>query len=728
MLYLKADTITEVTVGPAVAVGDGFTPVTNLVGSSADEFEIIKHGATSTTTIAGTLAAITGADGYYALDISATDTNTEGRLVLLINDDSLILPIRHEFMVVNANVFDSLFAAASTDVLDVNAVQLVGGAQSATDLKDFADDGYDPATNKVQGVVLVDTLTTYTGNTPQTADHTAGIADIPTVAEFNARTLVAASYFDPAADTVATVTTVTNQLSAAAINAEVDTALTDIHLDHLMATAAADVIVDGSVIAHMVSSTEDWSTFVPSTDSLQAVRDRGDAAWVTGAGGADKLVLQDTTIATLATQISFTLTAGSADNDAYNNCTIVIEDVSTSTQKAVGMVLDYIGSSKTITLKEALAFTIATTDKVYILAENSLKSTAANRQLDVTATGAAGIDWANVENPTTALDLSATGIQLVDTTTTNTDMVAAAPTAAQNRTEMDSNSTQLAAIVADTNELQGDDVPGLIAALDIVVDRVEADTQDIQSRLPSALVSGRMSSDVVAISGDATAADNLEATYDGTGYTNENAPSTQAQVGAIGSSGGGALNFQAISDNVLADIKGIAFVGVQTTGTFANTEAEDGVYHVIDDTGDAIDIVYRVNVGGSRAATEVIFKGFLNSGNDELNIQAYDFIGADWETRKVLPGQNGSSNIESVIPYLSKHTGTGSDLGDVLIRFVGAGGSNPSFSVDELLVEAISLMTTVGYVKEAAISIDTTLGTAGTEDGVNGTEIGRAHV
>jgi len=133
MQYLKADTITEVTIGPAVAVGDGFTPVTNLVGSTADEFEIIKHGATTTTTIAGTLAAITGADGYYALDLSATDTNTEGRLTLLINDDSLILPLRHEFMVVNANVFDSLFAASGTDILDVNVTTVSGTGQTAND-------------------------------------------------------------------------------------------------------------------------------------------------------------------------------------------------------------------------------------------------------------------------------------------------------------------------------------------------------------------------------------------------------------------------------------------------------------------------------------------------------------------------------------------------------------------------------------------------------------------
>lgn len=41
----------------------------------------------------------------------------------------------------------------------VNLTQLGGDAQSATDLKDFADAGYDPATNKVEGVKLADSLT-----------------------------------------------------------------------------------------------------------------------------------------------------------------------------------------------------------------------------------------------------------------------------------------------------------------------------------------------------------------------------------------------------------------------------------------------------------------------------------------------------------------------------------------------------------------------------------------
>lgn len=165
------------------------------------------------------------------------------------------------------------------------------------------------------------------------------------------------------------------------------------------------------------------ATFSSATDSLEAVRDRGDSAWITGAGGSDRLLMVDTTIATLASQTSFTLNSGSADDNAYNNCTIVIEDVTTSTQKAVALISDYIGLTKTVTLKyDPAIFTMAATDKVYILAENSLKTTAANRQLDVTATGAAGIDWGNVENKGAINDLSATDINLVDTCTANTDM------------------------------------------------------------------------------------------------------------------------------------------------------------------------------------------------------------------------------------------------------------------------------------------------------------------
>lgn len=137
---------------------------------------------------------------------------------------------------------------------------------------------------------------------------------------------------------------------------------------------------------------------------------------------------------------------------------------------------------------EAMVFHITHAGMAPVTLEIELyrpKITAGNT-LDVTATGAAGIDWGNVENPTTTVDLSATSINLCDTVTTNTDMrgtdsaytgtpptagaiadsvwdeLQSAHTTAGSFGEI---ATEIASILADTNELQTDDVPGLIAAL-----------------------------------------------------------------------------------------------------------------------------------------------------------------------------------------------------------------------------------------------------------------------
>lgn len=79
-----------------------------------------------------------------------------------------------------------------------------------------------------------------------------------------------------------------NDISLAGVNGEVDTALTDIGLDHLLsASASGSDVTDNSIVAKIVSKsgTADWDSFDNTTDSLEAIRDRGDAAWTTGGGG-----------------------------------------------------------------------------------------------------------------------------------------------------------------------------------------------------------------------------------------------------------------------------------------------------------------------------------------------------------------------------------------------------------------------------------------------------------
>lgn len=103
-----------------------------------------------------------------------------------------------------------------------------------------------------------------------------------------------------------------------------------------------------------------------------------------------------------------------------------------------------------------------------ISARSALRPTVATRTLDVSAGGEAGVDWANIGSPTTANNLSATNIDVDQ-------------------------------IVASVSGAVGS-VTGLTAAT------IHSDLDDIQSRLPAALVSGRMDSDVAAIQAGAITA------------------------------------------------------------------------------------------------------------------------------------------------------------------------------------------------------------------------------
>lgn len=78
-------------------------------------------------------------------------------------------------------------------------------------------------------------------------------------------------------------------------------------------------------------------------------------------------------IEALTDQSNFTLTTGeaSANNDAYNGCTIIVTDQVTKIQKAIGHISDYVGATRAIVLYAAplqTAFTMAVGDSVEIIA------------------------------------------------------------------------------------------------------------------------------------------------------------------------------------------------------------------------------------------------------------------------------------------------------------------------------------------------------------------------
>lgn len=82
----------------------------------------------------------------------------------------------------------------------------------------------------------------------------------------------------------------------------------------------------------------------------------------------------DTTIATLASQTSFTLAAGPAEDNALNGCRVYMHDVASAVQGGFATVQAYTGSTRTVTLVAGTTFTAAATDSISIFPPSGLLS------------------------------------------------------------------------------------------------------------------------------------------------------------------------------------------------------------------------------------------------------------------------------------------------------------------------------------------------------------------
>src|SRR3990167_6349630 len=110
---LRQSTQIAVRIGPFVDVGDGFTPETGVTLSGADEAEALRAGTATLDISAATWAADTGADGWYSLTLTTTATNTVGELVIVVQDDSVCLPVFNVFQVIEEAAYDALYAASA---------------------------------------------------------------------------------------------------------------------------------------------------------------------------------------------------------------------------------------------------------------------------------------------------------------------------------------------------------------------------------------------------------------------------------------------------------------------------------------------------------------------------------------------------------------------------------------------------------------------------------------
>ncbi len=202
-----------------------------------------------------------------------------------------------------------------------------------------------------------------------------------------------------------------------------------------------------------------------------------------------------------------------------------------------------------------------------------LKPSTAGRDLDVSAGGEAGLDWANIGSKTTVNDLTQTDIQLCDTTTAVTNQVTADTTAISG----DSTAADNAELFFDGTGYAGG--------------------------------STKLGVDIVSVSGDTTSADNLELDYDGTGYDKSNSTIGTATTNTdliSAATIADAIWNEARSGHATLGTYGDAFIGLVTgsaeAGTLSTTVMTSDLAEATDDHYNGRTVVWTSGVLAGQAS------------------------------------------------------------------------------------------------------------------------------
>ena len=517
-MFLRQSTSQIIRFGPCLDATDGVTEETALTLAQSD-MRLSKDGAAfAQKSAAGN--ATHDSDGWYSTTLSTTDTATVGILKLNVHQPANMLPVWETFFVLEENIYDAWYAAAGAAGTDLAAILVDTGTTLDTKINtiDTVVDRIEVDTQDIQtqvgtaGAGLTN-LGASGNNWNTVVPDAAGTA--PTAAEINAEVDTALADYDGPTNTemAAAFTEIkgatwsgTDTLEGIydASGGSTPSAIADAVWDELqsahttagsfgeIATEIASILVDtaeigaaGIGLTNLGNSGNDWNTVVPdaagvaptaaeinaevdtaladydgptNTEMVAAFTEIKGATWsgtdtlegiFNASGGSTPASIADAVWDELLAGHVISDSAGELLNDWQNGGRL---DLILDSRMAEASINTTAGAVDNVTLVDT---TTTNTDMVgtdnAALATELAKVPKSDGTVSWNATALAAINaeadtaLTDYDGPTNAEMVARTilsgayfdpavdavaNVTLVDTTTTNTDMVAEAPTAA----------------------------------------------------------------------------------------------------------------------------------------------------------------------------------------------------------------------------------------------------------------------------------------------------------
>lgn len=261
MFILRQSTAKDIKLGPFVDKTDGVTYETGMAAAmdnATTGVRLSKNGAAFADRNEGTQPTY-DAFGYYLVKLDATDTNTVGTLKVIFGDAAVCLPCEANFQVVEEAVYDALYVASAAGY---------GIAQTG--------DSFAVVNHNEYGNAVLVRSTTPTNTLTVDANH---LVAVPATQKVDVETIKTQAITCGAGVTFGVYVGGTGAAALASeVTAERMGALTD-----WINGGRLDLILDTLALEATLTAMK-GATFNGATDSLEAVRDRGDAAWVTATG------------------------------------------------------------------------------------------------------------------------------------------------------------------------------------------------------------------------------------------------------------------------------------------------------------------------------------------------------------------------------------------------------------------------------------------------------------
>jgi len=498
MRELKQSATAVLKLGPFLDSTDGNTVEAGITIVQAD-IRLSKNGGDFAQKNNASASAYDEA-GFYNSTVSVVDTGTLGSLKVAVHRTGS-LAVWHDYAVVDKNYWTSKY---SSDILDVNTIQVGGTVQTALDINDILTDTAELQTDDIPG--RIDTLSASVSAIPTVMVGTDGAnTTVPDAAG------VVPGRLDTISGSLTVITADTNELQTDDIPGRLD-------------TISGSVTVINTAILNIQGT-----GFASATSSLAAIRTQGDIAWITGGGGAAPTVIEireemDSNSTKLSAIITDTSATIPGRLDTLSSSVTVI-NTSMNNIKGTGFAsatssLAAIRTRGDIAWITGAGGSSPTVEQIRTeMDDNSSKLAAIIIDTSATIPGRLDTLSASVSAiPTTAMR-GTDGVSLVipdvagvvpGRLNTMSASISAIPTTAMRGTDgvslvipdaagvvparLDTISATLTVIEADTNELQSDDIPtrlntlsSSVTVIDINVDAIQIDTSSTIPGLINAL-------------------------------------------------------------------------------------------------------------------------------------------------------------------------------------------------------------------------------------------------